>query len=292
LQAADTAASSPVSSPAAQPSIPVASPEGKPFVTSGPLVAEQQADIASERDGRVVSIAAEIGDHVAKGQVLATLDDRALRNACDSQKAKVSSLDAQVREWEAEQKSEEADLRRAKTLRDEQISSEEDYEHVRYKLDEAVAEVARFRADEAAAEAELRSANLQLEQSRIVAPFAGVVGRSSLRVAQEVKKGDVLFWITAVAPLRVLFTVPESQMAMFPNGSELALTTPVYPQLQQNARVVRVSPVVDPASGSIQVIGILPHPSPLLKPGMTMQIQAQIQEQDQRTPQKRAKQAP
>ena len=233
--------------------------------------------MAAERDGRIVNVAVEIGDHVQKGQILAMLDDRALRSACDSQKAKVASLKAQVNEWESEQKVDEADLRRADAMRAEKIRSEEDWEHVKYKLDETIAEVARFQADEAAAEADLKSANLQLEQSRIVAPFGGVVGRRSLRLAQEVKKGDVLFWITAVSPLRVLFTVPESAMAAFPNGAPLELFTADYPQLRQQARVLRVSPVVDPASGSVQVIGALVSPSKLLKPGMIMQVQVETQ---------------
>jgi RND family efflux transporter MFP subunit len=248
-------------------------PERRPFTTTGPLVAEQQADVAAERDGRIVAIAVQIGDHVQRGQLLASLDDRVLLAAYDSQKAKLASLQAQVKEWESEQKVEEADLRRADIMRAEKIRSEEDWEHVKYKLDETIAEVARYRADQAAAEADLKSAGLQLEQSRIVAPFAGVIGRNSLRMAQEVKKGDVLFWVTAVAPLHVLFTVPEAEMAAFPQGAVLELTTPDYPELRQEARVLRVSPVVDPASGSVQVIGMVVHPSPLLKPGMTMQIQ-------------------
>jgi RND family efflux transporter MFP subunit len=246
--------------------------DSKTFTTTGPLVAEQQADLAAERDGRVVTVAAEIGDHVRSGQLLARLDDRALQSICDSQKAKVASLQAQIREWESEQKVEEADLRRADAMRAEKIRTEEDWEHVKYRLDETIAEVARYRADEAVAEADLKYADLQLEQSLIVAPFSGVVGRSSLRIAQEVKKGDVLFWITAEAPLRVLFTVPESAMAAFPTGAPLELTTAVYPQLRQQASVLRVSPVVDPASGSLQVIGTVVRPSMLLKPGMTMQV--------------------
>jgi membrane fusion protein (multidrug efflux system) len=245
----------------------------KHFTTTGPLVAEQQADIAAERDGRVAQIAVEIGDHVRKGQLLALLDERTLRAACDSQKAHVASLHAQVVEWEAEQKSGESDLRRADIMRSEKIRSEEDWEHVRYKLDETIAEVARYRAEETAAQADLEMAKLQLEQSRIVAPFAGVVGRSSVRSTQEVKKGDVLFWITAVAPLHILFTVPESAMGAFRAGAPLELTTADYPNLRQPARILRVSPVVDPASGSVQVIGLVNHASPLLKPGMSMQIQ-------------------
>jgi membrane fusion protein (multidrug efflux system) len=257
--------------PAADPAV-LHEADAAQFRTSGPLVAEHQADVAAQNDGRVTNVAVEIGDRVMRGQLLASLDDRSLRAAVDSQTSRLASLRAQVQEWEAEEKMDEADLRRADQLRSDKILSEEAWEHVKYKLDEVVAEVTRYRADKTAVESDLRAAKLQLEQCQIVAPFAGVVGRQSLRVTQEVKKGDVLFWITAEAPLRILFTVPESAMAAFPLGAPLRLTTLDYPELSQSARILRVSPVVDPASDSIQVIGAIAHPSPLLKPGMSMQV--------------------
>lgn len=260
------------SAPAAMPGPSSDIPDPKSFSTTGPLVAEQQADIAAERDGRVVQIAVQIGDHVKSGQLLALLDDRALRAACDGQKARIASSQAAVLGWQAEESGARADLRRADALRENKIMSEEDWEHVKYKLDETIAQVARYRSEEAAAEAGLSAANLQLEQSRIVAPFNGVVGRSSVRPDQQVKAGDNLFWVTAEAPLRVLFTVPEAVMAAFSVGKPLELTTADYPGLRQAGRILRVSPVVDPASGSVQVIGAVDHPSPLLKPGMSMQV--------------------
>ena len=242
------------------------------FTTSGPLVVEQQADVVAERDGRVTAVKVEIGDHVRRGEVLALLDDRALQAARAEKAARIDSLKAQVQTWEAEQKSNEADLRRADAMRAEKILDDEDWEHVQYKLTETRSQVARYKAEEIASEAELRSAEVELGQSRALAPFDGVVGRRSVHQAQAVKKGDALFWITAQAPLRVLFTVPESAMSFFPRGAKLELTTADYPRLKQPATVYRVSPVVDPASGSIEVIGSLEKPSPLLKPGMSMQV--------------------
>ena len=257
---------------AALPPVSTSVPPAKSFITSGPLVATQQADISAERDGRVVQVTVQIGDRVRRGQVLATLDDRALRLACKAKQAEVASLQAQVLEWQAEQRSVEANLRRATILRDDNIMSKERWEYNKAKRDETVAEVARYQADAAAAQEELAAANLALQQSRIVAPFAGVVGRTSVEQAQQVKTGETLFWITAEAPLRVLFTVPESLMASFSTGAKLQLTTADYPGLRQSARILRVSPVVDPASGSVQVIGAVAHPSPLLKPGMSMRV--------------------
>jgi len=241
-------------------------------MTIGPLVAEQQADISAARNGRIETVNVRIGDRVKKGQLLAQLDDRELQATCAAHRAHMQSALAQLREWQAEQLTAEADLRRATAMRDAKIISEENWEHAKYRVDETIAEVARYREEAAAAEANLNSVNVQLDQSHITAPFAGVIGRSSVRLAQEVKPGDVLFWVTAESPLQVLFTVPETAMAAFTTGKPLDLTTADYPSLHQGARISRVSPVVDPASGSVQIIGAVLHPSPLLKPGMTMQV--------------------
>jgi multidrug efflux pump subunit AcrA (membrane-fusion protein) len=211
-----------------------ASGEGRAYTTMAPLIVEHQADAVAERDGRITTVKVEIGDHVRRGEVLALLDDRALQAARAEKAAKVDSLRAQIRTGNSERKSHEAELRRA--------------------------------------EADLRTADVDLDQSRIRAPFDGVVGRRSVREAQDVKKGDALFWITAQAPLRIVFTVPESSMAFFSRGAKLELSTADYPHLKQPASVFRVSPVVDQASGSVEVIGNLEKPSPLLKPGMSMQV--------------------
>jgi membrane fusion protein, multidrug efflux system len=267
------------SPPPAEPDPPLSKPipattadDERNFTTAGPLIVEQQADVVAERDGRVTAIKAEIGDHVRRGDILALLDDRALQAAHAEKAARIDSLRAQVKTWETEQLSNEADLRRADAMRAEQILDEEDWEHVRYKLQETVTQVSRYKAEVEAAEADLRAADVELSQSRITAPFDGVVGRRSVHEAQGVKKGDTLFWVTAQAPLRIIFTVPESAMASFSPGAKLELSTTDYPHLKQAARVFRVSPVVDPASGSIEVVGSLDKPSPLLKPGMSMQV--------------------
>ena len=100
-QAASPAAAETPAAPSAAahaayvPPAPAAAPDAKSFTTTGPLVAEQQADIAAERNGRVVEIAVQIGDRVKSGQVLALLDDRALRLACDAQKARIAAANVQ-----------------------------------------------------------------------------------------------------------------------------------------------------------------------------------------------------
>jgi RND family efflux transporter MFP subunit len=242
------------------------------FTAYGPLVAEQQADLAAQRDGLVTTVAVAIGDHVRVGQMLAQLDDSLLSSQFEAQKARVAAAQAEVRDWQAEKLSDQADLRRADQLLQAKVISQDVWEHTKYKLDETNEEVDRSKSEEAVAEADLKTISLQLQQSRIVAPFAGIVGRVSVRAEQQVKQGDSLFWVTAEAPLRGLFTVPESAMRQLRVGSALDLSTPDYPGLHQAGHILRLSPVIDPASASIQVVGAVDHPSALLKPGMSMQV--------------------
>ncbi len=220
----------PASQPSPQPPASAQPVGPRDYTTSGPLVVEQQANVIADRDGRVTAVNVDLGDRVRRGQLLASLDDRALQADFAARAAHLESLRAQLREWPAEQRGAEA------------------------------------------AESELRGAKVLLEGSRIVAPFDGVVARRSVRAAQQVKKGDELFWVTAEGPLHIVFTVPESAMQAFSRGAPLELDSAALPSLRQPAKVVKVSPVVDPASGSIEVNALLEHPSPSLKPGMSMQI--------------------
>ncbi len=253
--------------------------QGNPrdYTTSGPLVVEQQANVSADRDGRVTAVNVDLGDRVRRGQLLATLDDRTLQADYAARTAHLESIRAQLREWQAEQHGAESDLRRSESLFQSKIISEEEVEHVRSRVEQTMAEVSRYKLDADAAESELRGAKVLLEGSRIVAPFDGVVARRSVRAAQQVKKGDELFWVTAEGPLHIVFTVPESAMQAFSRGAPLELDSAALPSLRQPAKVVKISPVVDPASGSLEVNALLEHPSPSLKPGMSMQIRLAAQ---------------
>ena len=98
-----------------------------------------------------------------------------------------------------------------------------------------------------------RSLELELDKTRIRAPFSGVVARRYVRQGQQVAKGDRLFWVTAEGPLRMRFTLPEKFIGQIQKGQELPMTTPDLPDQKYKVRVVEVSPVVDPASSTIEV---------------------------------------
>jgi membrane fusion protein, multidrug efflux system len=245
------------------------------YIASGPIVVENQVELSAQRDGVVVEVFVETGTAVRKGQILARLDDRQLTADKDAAAAKARSTEADLRNWEAGAQVAQAQRDRAEQLWAANIIAKSEEEKAKYQHDATAFEVERQREDLRVAQETLRSLELELEKTRITAPFDGVVARRYLRVGQDVAKNDRLFWISAVAPLRVKFALPEAYLGRVRNGTELIVVTSATPGEVHQARVVLVSPVVDPSSDTIDVTAELQGPSANVRPGMTANIRLQ-----------------
>jgi RND family efflux transporter MFP subunit len=241
------------------------------FLASGPIVVENQLDIQALRDGVVSDISADLGTRVKKGAVLARLDDRQVLADRDAAQAKEKSLEADVQGWIYETKVLQSDLDRAEAMSKAQLITPQELDHARYKVQADKYETERSRQNLVNAQDALKSLNLELEKTRIVAPFDGVVARRYVRAGQKVAVGDRLFWITATAPLRLRFTLPERFAGHVNVGQQLAVTLANADQ-KTESRVVSVSPVVDPASGTIEVVTELVKPASEVRPGMTANV--------------------
>ena len=233
---------------------------------------ENQLDVAAQREGVVAEIQADTGKLVHKRDLLARLDDRQLTADRDAAEAKLRSIDANVKNWMAEIKVLEADLARSEKMWDAQIITKEQLEHDRFKVEADRYELERERENAVNQQDVIRSLNLELEKTRILAPFDGVVARRYVRVGQRVGNGDRLFWVTAIAPLRVKFTLPERLLGQVARGQVISVVSPDSPDSRHTAKVIQISPVVDPSSGTIEVLAEIVGPAGSLRPGMTANI--------------------
>jgi multidrug efflux pump subunit AcrA (membrane-fusion protein) len=94
------------------------------------------------------------------------------------------------------------------------------------------------------------------------------VARRYVREGQQVAKGDRLFWVTAEGPLRMRFTVPEKFVGVLKVGRQLAMTVSDFPGKEYKARVLQLSPIIDPTSGTLDgMVEVVGAPGPL-RPGM------------------------
>lgn len=237
------------------------------------LSVEHEVDLLAERDGVVEEILHEEGSQVQKGTVLARLDDRSLRAQLQRAQAELEVSQNNVKYNEAELKARQAAYRRAQQMRKLGLNSDADLEEAEFKAQGAEYDLASWRAIVDRTRADLRVLEIDLEKTRLRAPFRGVVARRYLRAGQNVIKDDKCFRLSELYPLQVRFLVPETagrrpQTGELVNVAPVTDTQRVYP-----ARIRKVSPTVDPASGSYDVTAQLTG-SDLkdLRPGMSVRV--------------------
>lgn len=267
-----TVAAAPPNKPAAPASTPPQPAIEEGVSVSGPLIVEQEVEVMAQRDGVVTNISADAGVRVKAGTILATLDGRQLTANLEAARAKTRSIQADLKNWEAEAKVLEADLVRAQRLWNEKLIAEEQLQHAQYKAESDQWDILRVREQLNTAKEEEHSLELELEKTRITAPFDGLVARRYVRAGQTVARGERLFWVTAEGPLLLRFTLPEKFVGHVQRGLVLPINSPDVPGEKHSARIKEVSPVVDPSSGTIEVLAVLLGDHGNLRPGMTANV--------------------
>lgn len=205
------------------------------------LYSERDAEVTARKDGVVRIQNAELGDAVAQNAVLAVLEDEREVAALQSAQA---ALELARNEGV-----------RARKLRESQMFTQADLDAAVYK--------------EKAAEAAVRDAEVRLSYTRIRAPFAGRIAQRTVRVGQTVREGDPLFRVTATQPLRAALRLPELDARLLKIGQSVVLHGEDGGSVK--AKVARVAPTVDPASGTVEVLLDVPTPGSL-RPGSTVSL--------------------
>ncbi len=268
--AVQAAGATSVSSTASTKSTEVGS-EKMPQV-SGPIIVEHQIEVMSQRDGIVEKIFFDAGARVKAGALLARLDGRQIMANLEAARAKSRSIDADLRNWKAEAEVLKADYGRARRLWDLGLTSEEQLQHAKYKAESEEWDIKRVTESLNTAKQDERSLELELDKTKIIAPFDALVARRYLHEGQNVSKGDRMFWITAEAPLLMRFTLPENYFGRVKPGQAMEVTCSSVPGENHAARVKQVSQVIDPSSGTFEVLVELTGNRGSLRPGMTANV--------------------
>jgi membrane fusion protein, multidrug efflux system len=248
-------------------------PSGEPvdssLIVSGPIIVEHQVDLTAQRDGVVAKIFSDVPARVKAGALLAQLDDRQITANLEAARAKSRGIQAELKNWQSEAQVLKADYARAQNLWDLGLTSEEQLQHAKYKAESDQWDIKRVEESLNSARQEEKSLELELEKTKITAPFTALVARRYVREGQTVAKGDRLFWVTSEAPLLLRFTLPEKFFGQLQRGQNIEVTSPNAVGEKHGARVREVSPVVDPASGTFEVLLELSGDRGSLRPGMT-----------------------
>jgi membrane fusion protein (multidrug efflux system) len=207
------------------------------------LEAVKEASVLARVSGIVEEITAEEGDHVKEGQVLLRIEDSEYALRLNQAKAKADNAKSK--------------FDRAKELIDKDLMSTELYEAARN--------------DHQSAQAELGLAELNASHTRVPAPFSGQVVRRSVDSGENVSPGTPLFDLADFTPLLAKVYVPAKEF------KKLKVEQPVQLTLDSNGeilsgRIKLVSPVIDPASGTIKVTVEIPSYPAGTRPGDFVEV--------------------
>ena len=242
---------------------------------SGPIIVEHQVEITAQREGLIDKIFLDAPARVKAGAILAHMDDRQLNASLEAARAKSRGIEADLKNWQAEAEVLKADYVRQQHLWDLGLTSEEQLQHAKYKAESDQWDIQRVKETLNTSREEERSLELELEKTKITAPFAGLIARRYVREGQSVTKGERLFWVTAEAPLEMRFTLAEKFFGRMHHGQQFEITSADTPNEKHLARVKEISPVVDPSSGTFEVLVELLGDRGSLRPGMTASVRVE-----------------
>jgi RND family efflux transporter MFP subunit len=245
------------------------------LIVSGPIIVEHQVDITAQRDGVLSKIYFDAPTRVKAGTTLALMDDRQTAANLEAARAKSRSIEADLKNWESEAQVLKADYVRQQHLWDLGLTSEEQLQHAQYKAESDQWDIKRTQEMLNTAHQEERSLELEMDKAKIVAPFDGLIARRYAREGQSVAKGERLFWVTAEAPLMMRFSLPEKFFGHIRSGQQFEITSPDVPGEKHAGRVKQVSPVIDPSSGTFEVLVELTGDRGRLRPGMTANLRVE-----------------
>ena len=226
--------------------------------STGYVVAQRKAAIASKATGRLEWLGVAEGSRVKAGDVIARLDNRDVVAQASSADASVRAARAALEQAQAEERDAQAQHKRNVDLVAKGFIAPAAVDTSKARLDRAVAGVANARAAIGAAEANARNAQVSVDYTLIRAPFDGVILSKSANVGDMVtpfssaadSKGAVVT-MADMGTLEVEADVSESSLSKVKVDMPAEITLDALPNERFRGRISRMVPTVDRAKATV-----------------------------------------
>lgn len=214
------------------------------FSGTATIEAEEETEVVAKVGGVVEKILVEEGDFVNAGDILAKLDDEQIAVQLAQAKANLKKL--------------ESNYQRNMDLHKKSLVSTEVFQQVKYEYEHQ--------------KAAYELAELNLNYTSIRTPISGVIAERLVKVGNMILPNQATFRVTGLDPLIAVLHVPERQLSKLRVRQKATLTVDAIEKGEFTGHIERVSPVVDPGTGTIKVTVEMHDPSRRLRPGMFARI--------------------
>ena len=247
---------------------------------TGYVIARRQATVSSKISGKLAEVLIEEGVHVEAGQVLARLDATDASAQLDLMQARLSAARAQLAQIQVRLEQAGRDLKRQEGLAPRKLTSDESLENARTQVEIQTALLAAQRSQVEVAEAELRIAQVDHDNTVIRAPFTGMV------VAKAAQPGEIVSPMSAgggftrtgigtivdMDSLEIEVDVNESFINRVQPGQPVQAILDAYPEWQIPASVIAIIPTADRSKATVKVRIAINQKDPRLLPEMGVRV--------------------
>lgn len=220
---------------------------------SGTLAADREARLRAEVPGAVLQTFVDAGQPVSAGTVLARIDDAAVRDAAISARSAVTQATVAAQQADKE-------LQRARALAAAGAIADRDVES---------AERAQLAAQAGLADAQARlsSAEKNLRNTQVRAPFAGIVAEKSVSPGDIVSPGAAMFTVIDPRSLRVEASVPAVALGDIRIGAPVTFTVNGADRTLEG-RITRIAPMVNAQTRQVAIQATVPNNAGALVAGL------------------------
>ncbi len=229
--------------------------EGQVISRTGTLMADRQVKLITEEEGRIAGLPVHEGDRVSKGDLLLQLNDTLIR--------------AELKKARAQREQAALDVRRLVRLQSSRGVSEDELARARTALDVAQAEEDLLR--------------IRLANTRITAPFSGVISARLAETGDAVAKFTHVLTLTDDKTLLVELPLSELILPSLALNDPVTLTLDALGDVILNGYILRIHPTVDNVTRQGIVEVVLNEPPPEARPGQLTRVELQLRAQPRLT---------
>jgi RND family efflux transporter MFP subunit len=239
----------------------------------GNLIGEATVDVTARAGGRIETIPVKLGDRVTKGQLVAKMEDRDVREQVNQAEASLEVGKATVTQRESDLAVAKQTLDRMEKSFAAGLISKQALEDAQARHNSAVSAVAVAKAQTSQTQGRIDELKITLANTNILSPVDGFVGRRNLDPGAFAGNNTVIVSVVDLSTVRLVANLVEKDFKRVSAGVRAQIEVDAFPGEKFAGQVSRVAPVFDPATRTATMEIEVPNPGFRLKPGMFARVQ-------------------
>ena len=251
----------------------------------GQTAAWYESTIYARVSGYVAKWYVDIGDHVRRGQTLATIDTPELDAELNGARAELTAAQAQVKVREAEAEFAKTTYERWRDS-PKGVVSEQEREAKKSDYDSGVAKLNAARAQVALDQAKVGHFMAMTQFKQVTAPYDGKITERRIDIGNLVNVGSatgntLLYRMSQNDPMRIFVDVPQSAAGeLMKIGVPVQIRAASVPNHAISGKITRTAEAINPQARTLRVEIDIPNPDEVLVPGMYVDVAFQLQTSD------------